>query len=82
MKVKDITLDVKHFDKSKYLSNKNKKKLTDALSSMFDVIERFEKTGKVDGKSDQDKIDVLKNVISDMIKSEDQKKVIDQWPKL
>ena len=36
----------------------------------------FEKNGNADSKNDREKIDILKNVISDMVKDEDQKSVI------
>ena len=39
-------------------------------------IQRFEKNGQVDSKLDKDKIDILKNIVSDMIKNEDQKQII------
>ena len=76
MKVSDLNKGVKDLKNQQPLSDKNKKKLRDTLSQMFDMIERFEKNGKVDGKSDKDKIDMLKDVISDMVKDEDRKKII------
>ncbi|PHO09085.1 hypothetical protein CPG37_10835 [Malaciobacter canalis] len=74
MKLKNLINEVDEIKNP--LSKGNKKKLRDTLSQMFDVIEKFEKNGKIDGKSDKDKIDVLKNVISDMVKQSDREKII------
>lgn len=74
MKLKNLINEVDEVNNP--LSKGNKKKLRDTLSQMFDVIEKFEKNGKIDGKSDKDKIDVLKNVISDMVKQSDREKII------
>lgn len=74
MRLKNLINEVDEVKKP--LSKGNKKKLRDTLSQMFDVIEKFEKNGKIDGKSDKDKIDVLKNVISDMVKQSDREKII------
>ena len=76
MTVKDLINEVDEIKKTKPLSDKNKDKLRNVLSSMFDVIEKFEKGENIDGKSDKEKIDLLKNIISDMVKDEDQKKII------
>lgn len=73
MKVKDLIYE----NGGTYpLSNKNKKKLRDTLSQMFDVIENFEKNGKIESNSDKDKIEVLRNIISDMVKQSDREKII------
>ena len=58
------------------LSKDQKNKLRDVLSSMFDTIQRFEKNGKVEGKSDLEKVDMLKDTINSMIKSKDREKTI------
>jgi len=56
--------------------DENEKSLKDMLSILFRVIERFEKNRMIGGKSDREKMDVLKNMISGFIKDEDQKKII------
>jgi len=43
---------------------------------MFNVIQRFETDRKVSRKNDAEKIDVLKNMISDMMKDSEQKQII------
>ena len=56
--------------------DENQKSLKDMLSILFRVIERFEKNRKIVGKSDREKMAVLKNMISGFIKDEDQKQII------
>ena len=58
------------------LSKKQKDKLRDVLSSMFDTIERFEKNGKIESKDDKEKVEMLRDTIASMIREEERKKVI------
>lgn len=76
MRIKDLLNEVEEIQNSKPLSKENKDKLRNVLSSMFDVIEKFEKGENIDGKSDKEKIDLLKNIISDMVKDSEQKAII------
>jgi hypothetical protein len=46
------------------------------LAIILGFIERFEINSDGGSRSDRDKIDVLKGVVSDMVKDEDQKKII------
>ena len=75
MKVSDINNDIQGLANSIHPSKKNKYKLKNVLSNIFNTIERFENNGEF-YKNDRDKIDVLKNVISDMVKTEDQNSII------
>jgi hypothetical protein len=75
MKVGDINNDIKGLLNSKDSSKKNKYKLKNVLSNIFNTIERFENNSEF-YKNDRDKLDVLKNVISDMAKDDDQKRII------
>ena len=71
MKIRDLTeSDDKH---RKPNSNDT---LRDILTIMINTIQRFENSGNTDSKNDRDKIDILKNLITDMIKDEDQKRII------
>jgi ABC-type siderophore export system fused ATPase/permease subunit len=72
MKVRDLIKE----SSGNPLSKKQKDKLRDVLSSMFDTIQRFEKNGKVEGKSDKEKVEMLKDTINSMIKSKDREKTI------
>lgn len=72
MKVRDLIKESGNHP----LSKDQKNKLRDVLSSMFDTIQRFEKNGKVEGKSDLEKVDMLKDTINSMIKSKDREKTI------
>ena len=76
MKVSDLLLEVENIKTPKKLSKENKKKLKDYLSDIFDTIERVEKDGDIHLKSDKEKIDLLKNLVSDMTKDEEQKSII------
>lgn len=76
MKVSDLFLEVENIKNPKKLSQQNKKKLRDVLSGMFDTIERVEKDGDIHLKSDTEKIDLLKNIIANMVKDEEQKSII------
>ena len=57
-------------------TTKNKLKLRDVLSDMFDTFERVEKDGDIHLKSDREKIDFLKDTIQSMIKQNDREKII------
>jgi vesicle coat complex subunit len=70
MKVKDLIKNKQPFLKE------NKNTIRDVFSMMFDVIERFENNNKIKSKNEREKIDILKNIISDMLKDENQKEVI------
>ena len=50
--------------------------LKDMLSKLLNVVEDFEKNGKVDCKEHKDRIDILKSFITDFIKDEEQKTTI------
>jgi len=75
MKVKDVTNKVGELRRNNQLTE-SKDSLRDMLSLMFNVIQKFETNGKVNRKNDSDKIDVLKTMISDMMKDSEQKQII------
>lgn len=75
MKIAGLNNGVKEIPK-KSTSKKQPNKLKDMLLIISNEIQRFEKNGQVDSKIDKDKIDILKNIVSDMIKNEDQKQII------
>lgn len=58
------------------LSNENKKNLRDTLASMYDRLERFEKIGKIETKTEREKVVLLKDFIFNLIKDEDEKRII------
>lgn len=72
MRVRDINNKVEN----RHQQPKEKNTLRMVLSTMFNFIERFERSSRIESKNDREKIDILKNVISDMVKDEDQKKII------
>ena len=76
MRIRDLNETVEKVQNPSELSKQNKKKLTDVLSSMFDTIQRVEKDGDIHLKSDKEKIDLLKNLISDMVKQTEREKII------
>jgi hypothetical protein len=71
MKIRDITESSEKHRKPKYNDT-----LRDNLTIMLNTIERFENSGNAESKNDRDKIDILKNLINDMIKDEDQRRII------
>jgi hypothetical protein len=71
MKIRDITES-----SEKYRKPNSNDTLRDTLTIMINTIERFESNSKADSKNDRDKIDILKNLITDMIKDYDQKRTI------
>jgi len=75
MKIKNLSKEVDNLRRNNQLKE-GKDSLRDMLSLMFNVIQRFETDGKVSRKNDADKVDVLKNMISDMIKDSEQKQII------
>ena len=58
MKVRDLLKETE--EKLQPISNDEKDKLRNVLSSMFDTIQRFEKNGKIDSKNDMKKIQMLR----------------------
>lgn len=74
MKVRDLLKETE--EKLQPISNDEKDKLRNVLSSMFDTIQRFEKNGKIDSKNDMKKIQMLRDTIQSMIQSKDREKVI------
>ncbi|WP_319577446.1 hypothetical protein [uncultured Desulfobacter sp.] len=76
MKVKDLSKDVGKVGRKKQLMREGKESIRDMLSSLFNVIEKFEADDMISGKSDREKIEVLKNIISDMMKDFEQKNII------
>lgn len=58
------------------LPKDKKDKLRDVLSSIFSVIERYERGDSIDDKDSKEKIEMLKDTVNSMIQSEDRKKVI------
>ena len=75
MKVKDVNNKVGELRRNNQLTE-GRDSLRDMLSLMFNVIQKFETDGKVNRKNDSDKIDVLKTMISDMMKDSEQKQII------
>jgi len=75
MKVKDLNTKVGRLRRKNQLNESNDS-LRDMLSMIFDVIEKFESNRKVGKKDDREKIDVLKNIITDMMKDSEQKHII------
>ncbi len=76
MKLSDLNRSVKDLKNTKPLSKENRKKLSDDLANMSDVIEKFKKTGKIETKAEREKVDLLKDFIFSMIKDEDEKRII------
>lgn len=76
MKLRDLNKDIANLKKQKPLSNENRKKLRDTLADMSDVIENFEKTGEIATKLEREKVSLLKDFIFNMIKDEDEKRII------
>ena len=71
MKVRNIT-----GNSDKHRKPNNNDTLRDVLSVMINTIEKFENSGNADSKNDRDKIGVIKGLLNDMIKDEDQKRII------
>ena len=61
---------------NKPTSKKQPNQLKDMLSTIFSVINKFEKNETVEYTNNKDKIDILKNFVTDMIKDGEQKQII------
>ena len=75
MQVSNLNNDVKKIQK-KSTPQKQPVQLKDMLSKLLNVIENFEKNGKIDFKIDKDKIDILKDLVISFIKDDEQKRTI------
>ena len=71
MKIRDITESISNLRKP----NSNDT-LRDILTIILNTIEKFENNGNSMNKNSKDKTDILKNMLSDMIKDEDQRRTI------
>ena len=71
MKIRDITESSENLRKPN-----NNDTLRDLLSVLLNTIEKFENNGNSMNKNSKDKTDILKNMLSDMIKDEDQRRTI------
>jgi hypothetical protein len=71
MKIRDITES-----SEKYRKPNSNDTLREILSVMLKTIEKFENNGNSMSKNSRDKIEILKNLINDMIKDEDQRRTI------
>ena len=76
MKLRDLNEDIMNLKKPQPLSSENRKNLRDTLANMSDVIEKFEKTGKIENKTQREKVVLLKDFIFNLIKDEDEKRII------
>ena len=76
MKLRDLNEDIMNLKKPQPLSSENRKNLRDTLANMSDVIEKFEKTGKIENKTEREKVVLLKDFIFNLIKHEDEKRII------
>ena len=76
MKLRDLNEDIMNLKKPQPLSSENRKNLRDTLANMSDVIEKFEKTGKIENKTEREKVVLLKDFIFNLIKDEDEKRII------
>ena len=72
MQVSDLNNNVKNIAK-KSISKKQPVQLKDMLSKLLNVIEDFEKNGKIDFKGHRERMDILSSFISDFIRDYDQK---------
>jgi DNA mismatch repair ATPase MutS len=72
MQVSDLNNNVKNITK-KSTSKKQPVQLKDMLSTILNIVENFEKHGKIDFKGHRERIDILKDFISDFIRDYDQK---------
>jgi hypothetical protein len=75
MKLDSLNNSVKEIQ-NKSASKKQPTDLEDMLSTMLGVIQRFEKNGNGTYKNTRDRIDILKNFVTDFIKDEEQKQII------
>ena len=73
--MKKMNNNVKNgYNKSTLKEQQNEFK--DMLSTIFNIIEKFEQNEKIDSKIHKEKMDILKNFIAYFIKNEEQKKII------
>ena len=72
MQVSNLNNDVKKIQ-NKSTPQKQPVQLKDMLSKLLNVIEYFEKHGKIDFKGHRERIDILTSFISDFIRDYDQK---------
>jgi|CryBogDrversion2_1035201.scaffolds.fasta_scaffold165984_2 DNA mismatch repair ATPase MutS len=72
MQVSDLNNNVKNITK-KSTSKKQPVQLKDMLSTILNIVENFEKHGKIDFKGHRERIDILTSFISDFIRDYDQK---------
>lgn len=75
MQVSNLNNNVKKIQK-KSTPQKQPVQLKDMLSKLLNVIEDFEKNGKIDFKGHRERMDILTSFISDFIRDYDQKKLI------
>ena len=78
MQVSDLNNNVKKIKKiqNKSTSKKQPVQLKDMLSKLLNVIEYFEKNGKIDFKGHRERMDILSSFISDFIRDEENKRII------
>jgi hypothetical protein len=75
MQVSNLNNSVKEIHK-KSASKKQPVQLKDMLLTIFNMIQRFEKDGDYVPKNTKDKIDTLKIFVTEMIKYEENAKII------
>ncbi len=75
MQVSNLNNDVKKIQK-KSTSKKQPVQLKDMLSKLLNVIEDFEKNGKIDFKVHRERLDILKDLVTSFIKDDEQKRII------
>ena len=78
MQVSDLNNNVKKIKKiqNKSTSKKQPVQLKDMLSKLLNVIENFEKNGKIDFKVHRERLDILKDLVMSFIKDEENKRII------
>ena len=75
MQVSNLNNDVKKIQK-KSTPQKQPVQLKDMLSKLLNVIENFEKNGKIDFKVHRERLDILKDLVMSFIKDEENKRII------
>lgn len=76
MQVSDLNNNVKNINNKKSTSKKQPVQLKDMLSKLLNVIEDFEKNGKIDFKVHRERMDILKDLVTSFIKDDEQKRII------
>lgn len=71
MQVSDLNNNVK-----KSTSKKQPVQLKDMLSTILNIVENFEKHGKIDFKVHRERMDILKDLVTSFIKDDEQKRII------